>query len=481
MASDEYEGRETGEKGQKMSAEYIAKEFESYGLPKIGDSNTYFQYIPLHKEFLKDATIKVESKEYAFLKDFYTFSKLANTKNIKINSITVLGYGIISKKYNDYLDINKSVKAILLMGGEPRDKKGKSRLTGEKWASPQAKWKTKVRYAQENGVETIFFVDKDADNEKFIKMIKYKIEHAALKIQTKITADKKDMDVYFISPSMADFILAKQGMKYEDYINGINKKGKPNNLNININIEVEINKEDEPVIAENVLGYIEGTDLKDEVVIVTAHYDHLGIKDSLVYNGADDDGSGTVAVIEMAQAFALAKKEGHGPRRSVLFMPVSGEEKGLLGSKYYASNPVLPLENTVADLNIDMIGRLDKDHEDNPNYVYLIGTNMLSTELHDINEQANKDYVGIDLDYKYNALDDPNRFYYRSDHYNFAKNNIPVIFYFNGTHVDYHKHTDTIDKINFLKMEKITRLVYFTAWELANRDQRIVVDVKEEK
>jgi len=226
---------------------------------------------------------------------------------------------------------------------------------------------------------------------------------------------------------------------------------------------------------ENVLGYIEGGELKDELIIITAHYDHLGKHDSLVFNGADDDGSGTVAALEIAEAFMLAKKAGHGPRRSVLIMPVSGEEKGLLGSKYYADHPVYPLEKTVANLNIDMIGRLD-DWHDTANYVYLIGADRLSQELHDISEEVNKKHIGLNLDYTFNEEDDPNRYYYRSDHYNFAKNNIPVIFYFNGVHEDYHKTTDTVEKIDFQKIETITRLIFLTAWELANRDERIVVD-----
>lgn len=226
---------------------------------------------------------------------------------------------------------------------------------------------------------------------------------------------------------------------------------------------------------ENVLGFIEGTDLKNEIVVVTAHYDHLGKHDSLIFNGADDDGSGTVAAMEIAEAFMLAKKDGKGPRRSVLIMAVSGEEKGLLGSKYYTDNPIYPLENTVANFNIDMIGRIGDFHTD-PNYVYLIGADMLSTELHNISEAVNKKYIGLELDYTFNKEDDPNRYYYRSDHYNFAKNNIPVIFYFNGIHEDYHKPTDTIEKIDFDKIQKITRLIFLTAWEVANKDKRLVVD-----
>ena len=222
---------------------------------------------------------------------------------------------------------------------------------------------------------------------------------------------------------------------------------------------------------ENIIGFIEGSDLKDEIVVITAHYDHLGVKDSLIYNGADDNGSGTVAIMEIAEAFMLAKKEGKGPRRSILIMPVSAEEKGLLGSKYYVENPIYPLENTIANLNVDMIGRID-DYHNNPNYIYLIGSDRLSTELHDISEEVNNKYINLELDYKYNDENDPNRYYYRSDHYNFAKNNIPVIFYFNGVHADYHKPSDTIDKIHFPKVEKISRYIFLTAWALANRDER---------
>ena len=231
-------------------------------------------------------------------------------------------------------------------------------------------------------------------------------------------------------------------------------------------------KSNQIIRGENVLGYIEGSDLKEELIIITAHYDHLGKHDSLIFNGADDDASGVAGAMEIAEAFMLAKKDGKGPRRSILIMPVSGEEKGLLGSKYYTDNPVYPLNNTIANLNIDMIGRLDDWHSTG-NYVYLIGSNRLSYDLHNINEEVNNKYTKLDLDYKYNDEEDPNRYYYRSDHYNFAKNNIPVIFYFNGVHEDYHRPSDTIEKLDFSKIKTISKLVFLTAWELANREEKI--------
>ena len=238
---------------------------------------------------------------------------------------------------------------------------------------------------------------------------------------------------------------------------------------------MELNIKGKMVKTENVAAIIEGSEFPDEYIVISSHLDHVGIQNGMIHNGADDDGSGTVAAMEIAEAFMLAKKAGQGPRRSVLVMAVSGEEKGLLGSKYYTDHPIYPLEKTVANLNIDMIGRIG-DFKDNPNYVYLIGADRLSQELHDISEQVNKEHIGLELDYTFNEEDDPNRYYYRSDHYNFAKNNIPVIFYFNGIHEDYHKVTDTVEKIDFQKIETITRLVFLTAWELANRDERIVVD-----
>ncbi len=229
---------------------------------------------------------------------------------------------------------------------------------------------------------------------------------------------------------------------------------------------------------ENVVAFIKGSEYPEEVVVVSAHYDHLGTKDGKIYYGADDDASGTAAVMQVARAFKKAVNQGFRPRRSLLFLHVTGEEKGLLGSKYYTENPLFPLKNTVANVNTDMVGRIDEAHKDNPNYVYLIGSNRLSTELDSIIVQKNRKYTHLDLDYTFNAKDDPNRFYYRSDHYNFAKHNIPVVFFFNGVHEDYHRPTDTPDKINFDLLQKRTELIFYTIWEVANRKKRLVVDKK---
>tara|TARA_B100000282_G_C31738089_1_gene494683 strand:- start:1768 stop:3072 length:1305 start_codon:yes stop_codon:yes gene_type:complete len=249
------------------------------------------------------------------------------------------------------------------------------------------------------------------------------------------------------------------------------------------------------VDSENVIAIIEGTEKPEEYLILTAHLDHVGygrtgsrlrksyigeVKDR-IHNGADDDGSGTVAMLEIAQAFKQASKKGKGPKRSIIFLHVTGEEKGLLGSAYYSDNPIYPLSNTVANLNLDMIGRIDPTRKgDKREYIYIIGSDHDSQDLHEISEQTNLQTVNLDLDYRYNAKDDPQRFYYRSDHYNFAKKGIPIIFYFSGTHEDYHLPSDTPDKINYDLLELRSKLIFYTAWNIANRDQRIIVDPKPE-
>jgi hypothetical protein len=228
--------------------------------------------------------------------------------------------------------------------------------------------------------------------------------------------------------------------------------------------------------SENIWAFIEGSEKPQEILVISAHYDHVGIKNGEVFNGADDDGSGTVALLEIAQAFNEAKKQGFGPKRSILFLHVTGEEHGLHGSRFYSENPLFPLENTIADINIDMIGRRDTLHPKTNNYVYVIGSDRLSSELHTINEEVNAKYTQLELDYKYNDRKDPERIYFRSDHYNFAKKGIPAIFFFNGIHADYHQSTDTPDKIEYDALSKRAQLAFVLAWELANRPERIKVD-----
>ncbi|MBW6482304.1 MAG: M28 family peptidase [Vicingaceae bacterium] len=473
IASDEYGGRETGKESLIKAATYISDFYKQIGIPPIKD----IAYYQTYKVGLQDAAgISITYNDKTFLqnKDFYTFPTYL--KNNQINAEVVFaGYGIDDSLYSDYSNLDVKGKVVIILNGEPKNKSERYWVsntdTPSKWSNKRNN--PKVATAKEKGALALLIINENTP--EMIKTYTHFIESEKLKVLDKPEIDY-DFPNFYISSEMADEIIAKSSQKIKEKINnkGISQSfAVKNKLNININKKITISD------AHNVLAYIEGSDLKDELIILSAHYDHIGEHNGKIFNGADDDGSGTVAIMEIAEAFVKAKKDGNGPRRSILILNVSGEEKGLLGSKYYTNYPVFPLENTVANLNIDMIGRLDKKHADNENYVYIIGSNMLSNDLHEINENANATYTQLELDYEFNTTKDPNRYYYRSDHYNFAKNNIPVIFYFNGVHEDYHKETDTVDKIIFSKMEKITRLVFHTAWDLANRTERIQLNVSE--
>jgi hypothetical protein len=494
IASDSMAGRETGDKGQKMAAKYLAEQFRTDGLTPIVKTDSgmsYFQKFKLMKKEWGAVTLNFKRRKKEWLKDYYAYGDVSTTEEERMRVVFV-GYGIDSEKYSDYYDefagqknaqpLDVKGKAVIIFMGEPVINKI-SLVTGDTIASDWANdWRRKASTARAKGAKQVFIIvgKTQEDFEKRLKQLKPHLGAPTLGFTHKQRAGS----AFFISISMAAEML---NIKPEHFPKILELRAKnlttfktkfpypatPQGIIIKVNVPVK----QTPVYTENVLGYIEGSDKKEELIILTAHYDHIGKEGDKIYYGADDDGSGTSALLEIAEAFGKAKKEGHGPRRSILIMPVTAEEKGLMGSEYYTDIPVFPLKNTVADLNIDMIGRLDNDHLTNPDYVYLIGSDKLSTQLHNISEQANKTYTNIELDYKFNKPDDPNRFYYRSDHYNFAKNNIPVIFYFNGVHADYHQPTDTVDKILFDKMAKITRLVFYTAWELANREDRIAVDV----
>ena len=230
--------------------------------------------------------------------------------------------------------------------------------------------------------------------------------------------------------------------------------------------------------SSNVIGMLEGTDKKDEAIVITAHYDHLGKRDTSVYYGADDDGSGTVSVLEIAEAYRIAADSGMKPRRTVIFMTVSGEEKGLWGSDYYSENPAYSLDKTSANINIDMIGRVEKGRKDDSlNYIYVVGDNRLSSDLRPISEGLNEKHFKFHFDYKYNDPNDPERIFYRSDHYNFAKKGVPAVFYFSGLHDDYHRPTDTPDKIRYELLARRAQMIFYMTWEIANRDEMLKRDL----
>ena len=484
LASDEFEGRETGKKGQKMAAEYIANHFREIGVASPAAlPQPYYQSFELEESNWEKAALRVDKTDFTFLKDFYLPGDEPTEKSQQLD-LVFAGYGIETEKHSDYRNLDVKGKTVVILTGEPKDAQGNFLVSGTKKPSAwNSDYRKKVRLAHEKGAKNLILVS-DQSDQQFQKQVAY-LRHRLEKPRLDFPASKEQeaqTPVIIVSQSVGTALLNTDAKKLQAYMAQVSKAGQPVAAKFKPvkNAMLSAEKTRVPVPTENVLGFVEGSDKKDELLVITAHYDHVGMDPSLkgdqIFNGADDDGSGTSAVLELAQAFQEAKKSGVGPRRSILFMTVTAEEKGLLGSEYYTNNPVFPLQSTVANLNIDMIGRLDKKYADDKNYVYVIGSDKLSSELHAINEEANAKYTNLKLDYTYNDENDPNQFYYRSDHYNFAKNNIPVIFYFNGTHEDYHQPGDEVEKILFDKMETITRLVFHTAWELANREERIKVD-----
>lgn len=489
IASDSLEGRDTGSPGQKKAAEYVSKYYKQYGLQPIAaaadGSKSYLQKYKLYKRSWGEVYVKSDGRKYEFNKDFYLNGVLDIPTETSTN-VVVAGYGIDDSRYNDYADLDVKDKSVVVFEGEPKISGDKYLLSGNseksKWSGPVS-WQAKAKLAQEKGAKYVFIItDKTGEDlDKEIRQRAVMARRFSAPTLKPVQENPSGIAAFVLSPAVAAEILGTSASKLSKVKSDIDKSGKPSSKSFTGKVGLKAERVSETIDTENVAGFMEGSDKKDEVLVISAHLDHIGISaNGEINNGADDDGSGTVTLIELAEAFSKAKAEGKGPRRSILFLNVTGEEKGLFGSEYYSENPLLPLKNTIADLNIDMIGRVDEAHKNDHNYVYLIGSDKLSSKLHEISEEANKKYINFKLDYTFNDPKDPNRFYYRSDHYNFAKMGVPVIFYFTGVHEDYHRPGDDVEKILFDKQSQIVKLVFHTAWELVNRDERIVVDTHKE-
>ena len=463
LASDAYEGRETGLKGQKMAAEYIEGQFKKFGIPPVADAQNkgllpdgYQQQYPVTETKLGGLSMTIGGRVLGFLKDYYYTSERLR-RSLEVQDITV-----VSPLAVGGVQLGGGGKVVLVLD-PPASKKG-----GED-QEELMKVKDVATALAGTGTEVVLLVQGNASQVMRHQGRNLAAPRMHLGTAQELVEGNKGPQLVVITPELAQAILDQAKIPMKKALKATAQK----RITIRSPLSFSYSSLDRELTGENVLGYVEGSDKKGEVIAVTAHYDHIGMKDGEVYNGADDDGSGTVAVLEMARSFAQAKADGHGPRRSILFMTVSGEEKGLLGSEWYTEHPVFPLDSTVADLNIDMIGRVDSAHIDSGSYVYVIGSGRISGELRRINEAQNATYTKLHLDYTFDSDNDPNRFYYRSDHYNFAKHGVPVAFFFNGVHADYHGPFDEVDKIRFDLLRQRAQLVFHTAWDLANREQRI--------
>lgn len=442
LASDDFGGRETGTEGQKKASRFLEEFYQKLGLQGPVEG-TYRQKFNMYQSDWSEVYVKVKGKKLMNGESLIFFGQANMDKEMKLSTVFV-GNG----ENIDGMDLN-----------------GKGVIT-------TASSRDNLQKLTQSGAKAVFIAS--TDDEQFKQTLPRQARRAMmgrLRFDKELTGDESI--VFYITKADAANMLNSTPEKLDAAASN------PSSIKAR-NVGVMVKEKLNTIETENMLAFLEGTDLKDEILVISSHYDHIGQNEdgSVINNGADDDGSGTTGVMEIAEAFAQAAKEGNRPRRSILFLNVTGEEKGLKGSEYYGDHPIFPLDKTVNNLNIDMIGRVDPEHEEsgNRNYIYAIGSEKLSSHLKIISEYANITYTGLDLDYRYDDPNDRNRFYYRSDHYNFAKHGIPIIFYFNGTHADYHRPTDTVDKIEFDVMAKRAQLVFYTAWILANRDDRTPVD-----
>lgn len=462
IASKEMEGRNTPSPGLEKAADYVEAHFKSIGLTP-GNNGSYRQIYPLYKDSMLGAAMKINGAALQLDADFQP-QATNYAAEMRFSEVVFAGYGISDgDKRDDYKDLKVAGKLVLIADGTPADYKPAQ--TG--FASPGSAF-GKINTALSKGAIAVMVIYNNYPRKAMSINNNWSPNsyRAALSPFT-----------FTISPVTAEKIMGEDGKNIIDKL----KTGTATLKTYKAEVELAYSKTTKTNSAPNVIGVLEGTDLKDEYVFITGHLDHLGKRDTVIYYGADDDGSGSTGVLEIAEAFTKAKQAGNGPRRTIVFMTVSGEEKGLWGSAYYTNHPVFPLEKTTVDLNIDMIGRIDTERKqgDSTNYVYVVGDDKISSDLKTISEAANNNYTKMELDYKFNDPKDPNRIYFRSDHYNFAEKGVPIIFYYDGMlKADYHRPTDTPDKINYPLMVKRAQLIFYTAWEMANRNDMLKRDIK---
>lgn len=477
IASDELEGRDTPSRGLDIAAKFIAVHLSRWGVEPAGDDGTYFQKIEMKQSrVLPSETLAIiNGTKYTYGEDF-----IVNGESTDIDAALCFashGWYIPSKGVNPYEKLDIRDKFIIVYEGFPKG------ITFKELGQFGVDFMPPSMYAAQHGAKGVIYVPSYQALAFWNRLSKNPVERG------KVTFASSDTDIAIpqitVSVKMLTDLFQGESVSAQAIFNSTTADSiEPFSLLPQKRLQLSIKAKTERLYTRNVLGIVRGTDpkLNNEYIAFGAHYDHVGIGNPMdgdtIYNGADDDGSGTVALMAIAEAFA----KGVRPKRSLLFVWHTAEEKGLRGSSYFVEHPTVPLQQIVAQLNIDMIGRSridDKAANKNlsgKDEVYVIGSKMLSTELGNLSEQVNRAFLNLTFNYKYDDLADPNRFFYRSDHYNYAKKGIPVIFYFNGVHEDYHKPSDHVEKIDFQKMEKITRTIYATALELGNRPTRLVVD-----
>lgn len=457
LSSDELEGRETSFRGQKVAAQYIASWFSRLKLKPVGPNGSWFQ--PFELDVTRpDPSSSIElagdsKRTFTFGKDFLTTSMLDTTI---AGTPVFVGFADSYRTPEDEAGLEGKIVVLLAGYRTPED------------ASAPRSRRAMFRAFRTAAAVIVILDEQGSTIEELRRTFASTLEKGSFALKGAPRRASSAPSV-FAAPDLGAALLARTGKTLDTYRTALKADSTFHPLTLRTQAVLNFKTVHETKTSENVAGLLEGSDprLKDEIVVLSAHYDHVGVHPATgeIYNGADDDGSGTSMILELAEAFVTNPKK---PARSILFMTVAGEEKGLLGSSYYTSHPLLPLEKTIANINMDMIGRIDEKHAETDPYVYVIGSDKISTQLDSLLQAANRATVRLALDYEYNDDNDPNQFYRRSDHYNFARNGVPIIFFFTGIHADYHRPTDTIEKIEFDRMVRIGQLMYATTWKVAH-------------
>lgn len=492
FASDEFEGRNTYSEGLGLAAGFIAAQLKSWGIKPGGPEGSYFQRVSVlgvKAANRSSLTVEANGQTRAFKQgegiDFPNF--VGVKRSFTSDQIEFVGYGLgASPVHDDFAGKNVRGKVVVYIGSSgPAGLDARyRRLLGSR---------ARAAIEERGAVATIgpAFVSRrptpptssatQGENPDFTTVQRLDAEVAP-------TVSAGD--------DLLEFLLASAGASYTDLKDKASRGEKLPAITLK-NVRLTFNLDaDYRVIrtqyTRNVVGIVEGSDpkLKDTFVAFGAHYDHVGYSEGeieqtangprlragrgrindptdRIWNGADDDGSGSIGILAIAKAFATARK----PRRSVLFVWHAGEERGLLGSRYFADHSTVPLEKIVAQINIDMIGRNSQDKAENANQVFVVGSDRISTELHNLSIDANQSMAKpLALDFEMNDLGDTEQIYYRSDHYSYAAKGIPIVFLFTGLHADYHANTDSAEKINYEKMARIAQFAYELGLRVANLD-----------
>lgn len=501
IASDELEGRDTPSPGLDLAAKFIATNLSRWGIKPAGDNGTYFQHIKLKRYKVNTEQTSMEfNGRVVNPVDYAPANVVPGTAS---GELVYGGHGWLVKwkDIDAYKDVDVRGKIVILLGNAYPKGMSTADLGGKK---PNIDYLTPINYARQKGARGILLIpaftsasDWPAARQNNLETTAMSVERFAPGVDSSKPAS---LPIIASSLSLINAIFAGEKVTGQEIFARklANDAGAAFALDANKTMSLTINTTGENLQTQNVVGVIEGSDpiLKNEYVAIGAHYDHVGhgavnsslgrfthpgIKNDDIWNGADDDGSGTVAVLAMAEAFAKGKMR---PKRSVLFVWHAAEEKGLWGSQYFSEYPTVPLNQIITQLNIDMIGRSKKEGDAKeaekdlagPNEIFVVGSKMMSTDLGELSERVNRTYLNFSFNYKYDDPQDPEKIFYRSDHYNYARKGVPIIFYTDGLYEDYHTPADQIEKIDFKKMERVARLIFATAWELANLPKRPRVD-----